>query len=82
VPKYHYECSRCGTELVRILSPAESLCQQFCRRCGELVTRKARGITSTKFERLDNGFMAKPVERPADAERLYKERAKIDPTKE
>lgn len=40
------------------------------------MVRNPKPPTSNVVERLDNGFMARAVERPADAERLYKERAR------
>jgi hypothetical protein len=33
------------------------------------------GATSKSMERLDNGFMARPVERLAEAQRIFDERA-------
>ena len=41
--------------------------------------RNPSGASSQAVERLDNGLMPKAVERIADAERLYKERANKDP---
>jgi hypothetical protein len=40
--------------------------------------RDAKGPTATVVERLDSPHMVRAIERPADAERLYKERAAKD----
>jgi hypothetical protein len=44
--------------------------------------RTPKAPTAQVTETLDNGFMARRVERPAEAERLYKERARLDPLKD
>jgi hypothetical protein len=43
------------------------------------MVRESKAPTANVVESLDNGFMAKRVVRPADAERLFKERAANDP---
>lgn len=50
--------------------------------CGGTWQRDPTGPTTQKYERLDNGLMPRAVERPADAERLFKERADKDRIKE
>lgn len=39
-------------------------------------------MTTNVMEVLDNGLMPRKLERLADAQRLYKERSKIDPLKD
>jgi hypothetical protein len=41
--------------------------------------RDAHPLTAQVVETLDNGWMTKAIERPADAERIFKERAAADP---
>jgi hypothetical protein len=45
-------------------------------QCGKAMVRKAVGPTANVKETLDNGCMVKKLERFADAERLYHDRAK------
>lgn len=49
-----------------------------CAVCGKPMERDPRPASSRVTETLDNGVMSRRVERPADAERLYKERARAD----
>jgi hypothetical protein len=44
--------------------------------CGGVWEREPTGPTNQVYETLDNGLMPHKVERLADAERLFKERAK------
>ena len=51
-----------------------------CVRCGTVMERYAEGATASVVETLDNGAMARRLTRPADAERLHRERvAAADP---
>ena len=43
-----------------------------------MVRAEGAPTSARLLETLDNGLMARRVERPADAERLYKERARQD----
>jgi len=49
-----------------------------CPICKVPMTRESEAPTSRVVEVLDSGLMSRRVERPADAERLYKERADKD----
>lgn len=49
-----------------------------CCVCGKPMKRAPKAATSRVTETLDNGLMSRRIERPADAERLYKERAAAD----
>lgn len=47
-----------------------------CPKCNHhLVKRITSAPTTSIVERLDNGLMTRPVERPADSERLFRERS-------
>jgi hypothetical protein len=72
----------CKAELVRFITPAEAKALPPCTKCGGGVKRTPRPPTAFVKERLDNGIMPRAVERPADAERLYHERARKDPLKD
>jgi hypothetical protein len=72
---FRVRCSGCRTALARIRGTSAEATAEPCGGCGKKVVREAQGPSSTKMECLDNGAMAKSVERFADAERLYKERA-------
>jgi hypothetical protein len=80
VPLYYFTCATDG-EVRKILKPAEAAQPQTCEDCGGNLVRKPRGPTANKVERLDAPHMARAVERPADAERLYRERAQADTRK-
>ena len=74
-PKGHFKKLLTSCQTFDKVPVEKKTCQ-----CGELMTRKATGPTSSVKERLDNGIMPKAVERFADTERLYKERnEKADP---
>ena len=80
MPLYYYECEKCGTSTRRLLTPAEAKIVQPCiPPCEGFLKRTPKGPTAQVVERLDNGFMARALERPADAERLFRERAKKGP---
>jgi putative FmdB family regulatory protein len=75
MPLYYFDCGACGKKLRRILNPAEAsalLCP-----CGAELSRDPRPPSSQVMETLDNGIMPKRLERLADAERLFAERAEV-----
>lgn len=78
MPLYYFRCGSCGAELKKLLTPAESKEPRTCE-CGGPFAREPKPPSNQVVERLDNGYMAKALERPADAERLYRERAAGDP---
>lgn len=71
---YRYDCPTCG-EIKRLLTVKASKKPQVCKECGSDLTRAAKGASSKIVETLDNGIMARKVERLADAERIFKERS-------
>jgi hypothetical protein len=85
MPKYHFRCDGiCGREVVRLIASAKAkeLDGRPCQSCAGIMRRAPRPPTAMVVERLDNGLMPRAVERPADAERLYHERARKDPSKD
>lgn len=83
MPLYHFNCSKCKRHPVRKIAPtpAQALIKvgTTCPKCGAKMVRTPKPPTSNVVETLDNGHMTRAVERPAEAERLYKERADNDP---
>jgi len=79
MPSFNLFCQSCGAStkkladswLALITSPTKRLCG-----CGAEWTRNATGPSASKIERLDNGIMTRALERPADAEELFRERAR------
>ena len=79
MPVYQLRCCCCGflTKVIR-KNPAAAA-EVACSVCSESpMERIVEAPTSRVTETLDNGLMTRRVERPADAERLYRERAARD----
>lgn len=74
MPLYHFKCSRCGP--VQRLLDVEVVESGpiHCKKCGEILIRTPKGASTNAMEYIDSGIMARAVERPADAQRLFKER--------
>lgn len=72
MPIYHFTCGSCGKARRRSLGAKESRTGLSCD-CGGTLSRTPAPPTSNTVEVLDNGVMVKALERPAQAERLYKE---------
>ncbi len=70
-----YACPACGNRAA-VFRTGRTSSPPMCPDCNSFMTRDARGPGVVAMERLDNGVMAKPVERFADAEKLFKERAR------
>lgn len=81
MPLYHFTCPACQVG-VRKVVPVSEAERVRCPACGGALKRVPKPPTCTVTETLDNGFMTKRLERPADAERLYKERGALDPSRE
>ncbi len=71
---YKVVCSKCGHRDSALAENPTVALATPCAKCGGSVSRAATGPSAQKVEVLDNGAMARAVERPADAERLWKER--------
>lgn len=71
MPLLLLECQKCGPQRrIFDIIPANLT----CKTCGGPVARRARGAEAQVMEIIDNGFQARAVVRPADAQRLFKER--------
>lgn len=76
MPVYNYSCTDCGVATKRLRPAAEGNLPFACD-CGGQFERNPSAVPSIRVvEVLDNGIMTKAVERPADAERLFRERAR------
>ena len=73
MPVFHYFCSQCQTETKKFF--AKGVDSLECPFCGSEMEREMNGPSARVVEKLDNGVMSRSVERLADAERLYKDRA-------
>jgi hypothetical protein len=84
VPLYYYKCDGlCKQVIRRILPPDKSNIEFPCKPdCGGIMRRAPRPPSTNVVERLDSGFMPRAIERPADAERLYHERAHKPPSED
>lgn len=77
---YHFICQGCGEATRRILEPSE-VNGLTCKGCGAALKRDPQPPSTQVLERLDNGAMARRVERLSNAEQLYRDRANADPRK-
>jgi len=77
MPAYSFECPVCHKLQRAILSVEEAKGPVPCRTegCAGILKRKARAPSTQITETLDNGLMARRLERPAEAETIYNERA-------
>lgn len=80
MPLYHFKCTSCDWSGRRLIESTE-VAKQTCSECSRPVKREPRPPSTHVIETLDNGHMVKKVERFADAEHLFRERAKNDPRK-
>lgn len=73
--KFSFECKDCNfvKDLLRPVCPPDGFV--VCGHCKKPMTRAASAPTSRMVEVLDNGLMTRRVERPANADQLYKDRA-------
>lgn len=74
MPLYHFKCCKCHKPARKILPASEANKTHICQ-CGHTLTREHRPPSTVAKEILDNGVMVKAVERPSEAEELYKTRA-------
>lgn len=76
---YRFRCGDCGMEFlklhIRVLRDAP------CPKCGKKAKRSPGGVTTKTTETLDNGLMARRVERLQNATEITAERARADKTK-
>ncbi len=76
---YYFKCSPCSTTKPYRLKPGEQKLPRPCPACKTIMTRDPRPPSSQVMESIDTGMQFRRVERLADAERLYAERADNDP---
>lgn len=80
MPVYYFKCPKCEAMARRLLQPEQVKDYHIdCPECDSSMKRFVKPPSTNTVERLDNGAMPRAVERPADAERLYHERAKGKP---
>lgn len=79
MPLYYFLCSDCGDQTRKLLEPSEAKVSPPCK-CGGDLKRDPHPPSNQVKETLDNGIMARKVERYSDAEELYRNRARA-PTK-
>lgn len=77
MPVYNFRCASCK-QLTRKLMKVETYealasASVECR-CGGVATREMQAASSQTMEVLDNGLIARRVERLSEAERIFKER--------
>ena len=71
MPLFRYMCEKCGPQ--RRILPSEPATLN-CTTCGLVLRRTPTGAVAQVLEVIDNGFQARAVVRPADAQRIFKER--------
>ena len=77
MPLWRYACPFCDREFAKVAPKAPE--NPPCPNCGEMAERAERAPTTTSYERIDNGYMVRSVERIADVQRLSKERSRSNP---
>lgn len=79
MPLFRLSCASCGKSEQRLASSWGTLGLRpgalTCETCGGQLERAATGPSAQVMERLDNGAMARAVERPKDAQEQMEERA-------
>lgn len=82
---FRFQCSACAEYLMRLTDAkgARAFEGAACTKqgCSGTYARAPKPPSTLVTESLDNGIMARRVERIADAERIYKERARNDTLK-
>lgn len=73
MPVFSYECSSCKTSFSKLLPKVEA--EQRCK-CGGVGKRKLKTVPGLSvYEHIDNGVMARALDRPADAAKIFRERS-------
>lgn len=76
MPLYYFKCAE-GHVNKRLFTVEKYNLTEgwvYCDSCNLPAQRYFKGGSSKAMEVLDNGFMARPVERLADAQRIFQER--------
>lgn len=74
MPLYHFQCPTCGPVKRLLDLDAGERVRLPCKRCGAAMTRVPQGASTNVVERIDSGLQYRATERPADAQRIFKER--------
>lgn len=75
MPLFYFRCGGAEIHEVRRLLPKyDPTVALSCPTCGSPLARAPRPPTANVVETLDNNWMVRRVERPADVERLIAER--------
>jgi len=75
MPIFNFFCEKCQKQVRRVLAPEAMLGPVLHQECGSELKRVQSPPSSQVKETMDNGIMAKKLERYANAEELYKDRA-------
>lgn len=78
MPLFYYWCEPCQNRFYKLLQTAPTSQKVECPKCSGEAVRAPQAPTTKSMEKIDNGLMARAVERPADAERMFKERSQVD----
>lgn len=79
MPIFNYVCEQCAEPLKRLLSPeAGAAFMGPCPSCQGPMRRAATGPTGQVVETIDNGLMARRVERNANIQELVHKQAQQD----
>jgi putative FmdB family regulatory protein len=78
MPLYYFRCGPCNSQIKVFCKPEKLQDERKCKTCGSNLVRNQQSPTTNVMEILDNGLMARAVERIADAEEVFKERARKD----
>lgn len=73
MPVFNYTCDKCAKSFRKLLPRAtpEVACQ-----CGGVSKRNMATVPGLSvYEHLDNGVMARAIDRPADAAKMFRERS-------
>jgi len=76
VAAFYFRCGSCKHEFAKLLPRV--LKDHKCPKCGARAKRAPRAPTSNVTETLDNGLMARRVERIQGATEIYRERSRAD----
>ncbi len=78
MPLYYFKCIHCNSR-VNVFCKTEKLKEErHCVKCNTVLKRAPNAPSTNVKETLDNGIMARRVERIADAEEVNRERARQD----
>lgn len=80
MPLYNFHCDECDVTFP-VITKRDLVSGVRCAGCGSPPRRVPSGPAPRVMERIDNGLMAKAVERPAETQRLVQDRDSDVPVK-